>query len=173
MKKVDLALLTPKGQYDIATALRGPDSRAVSKALKWPITGRIRYYVTLCEGAAVRSDITYEMDWDEAQDKICHSTDYLNDGSLRHWANHSTIALGHIRRVCFPYDESWTRLDGLRISEIEAMLSLLSLVKKISVDIGCRRPDIDTGALLPAFERVRKTAKAIAEEVKRQSKGVE
>jgi len=163
MKKIDFILLTPKEQYDIAGALRGPDSPVVSDALKWPITRRIRYYVAFCKWNVVRSDAFNKVNWDNAQEKVRLLASHLENGSLVHWATHSIAALGHIRKICFPYSEDRTRLDELRISEIDAMLNLLNLVDRISMGMALGCPDVDTGALLPAFERVRKAAKAVAE----------
>jgi len=176
VKKIDFAALPPRKQYDIAGALRGPDSPVVSDALKWPITCRIRYYIAFCRVGfvAIRVDAFSELRWITYQDRICHSTGYLHDSSLTHWAGHSIAALEHIRKICFPpHGEDQTRLDKLRISEIDAMRDLLALVYGINVDMTLGLSDVDTGALLPVFERVREAARAVAEEVKRQLKGAE
>jgi len=149
MKHLQFTEMIDKEVYDVITALRGPDCQMLDRALKWVITGRIRFYVLpKCLGRFVqRRDIRADSSWAKAHrdwDKAieagvpCHS--------LVHWADHADAALEAIRKLCLA-----DACDVVRRDEIYIMFDLLNAA---CTALSPCRPCADPGRVAEAAQFV-------------------
>lgn len=127
MKRLQFTEMTDE-VYDVMTALRGPDCEVLAHALKWVITGRIRFYVlpqihtfplvTRCDACADASWAQVHRDWDKAVEV---GVPWF---SLDHWIGHAELALRTIHDLCLT-----DTCDVARQDEIHIMFDLLNAAR--------------------------------------------
>ena len=126
MKRLQLTKMTPR-VYDVMTAMRGPDCQVLARALKWVITGRIRFYVMRerSEYTVIRRDMGADASWEKAHrdwDKAVEAG--VPSFGLDHWTGHAELALRTIRKLCLT-----DTCDVVRRNEIHIMFDLLNAAR--------------------------------------------
>jgi len=128
MKHLQFTEMTAEKVYDVMTAVRGPDCQVLARALKWVVTGRIRFYVfrECCGHTVMRRDIRADSSWAKAHRDWDRAVEAgVPWHSLMHWADHADLTLRTIHELCLT-----DTCDVVRRDEIHIMCDLLNAARK-------------------------------------------